>query len=891
MTIATLICSAVLQLLAALLGIRLIRTTGHMAAWILFSSAMILQAMRRVLVASAVLAGRPRSSPLDDALGLAISLAMLVAVWMIKSHFEAMATSEKRHVLGLEGSNEGLWDWDLASQKVVFSPGWATLLGYSVTEIHPYRSEWNRLGHPEDVPRAFADLDRLLEGDAGQFTLEVRMRHRDGHWVDLLSRGCILRDDRQQAIRVIGTARDLTEQRAAERELADYRANLESLVEHRTEELRLARDAAEAASRAKSTFLANMSHEIRTPMNAVIGLTHLALLTELTDTQRQYLLKVKASAESLLGIINDILDFSKIEAGRLELDHRPFYLEDIFEQVTQLVSLKALEKHLDFMLDTAPDVPASLVGDPLRLAQVLTNLCSNAVKFTEVGEVMLITIRATQCDHDRVTLCFSVRDTGIGMTQEQTQALFQPFSQVDPSSTRRFGGTGLGLAISRRLVELMGGHIWVRSQLGLGSEFSFTATFGLGNLPTREIQVPQGTLAHLRVLVVDDSHQARQILRGMVRGFGHHCDTASSAGEALANVRQAASRAPYQLVLMDWSMPRVDGFEAAEWIQREPGPRPRIIMITAYGDDAVRQRVEEMGLDGYLTKPIHPAHLLQAIAAAFADESGATFPAGKVAGNASPADPRLRGARVLLVEDNDFNQQVACELLALQGVLVTVATHGQEALERLKEAPFDAVLMDLQMPIMDGYEACRRLREDPAFRTLPILAMTAHAMAQEREQCLALGMNDYITKPVKPADLYARLAACLQPSPLPGLPREDLPGIAREEGLSHFAGNSPLYEHMLARFHDLKGSAWKELEEALAAQDQATALRLTHSMISSAATIGALGLSEAARALQDLLQQEGAVALSAPAVAHFQASLDTVLQGLKDHLAAQNPPA
>ena len=537
-------------------------------------------------------------------------------------------------------------------------------------------------------------------------------------------------------------------------QIEQHAEHLEEVVELRTRELAVATRAAEDASLAKSEFLANMSHEIRTPMNAVVGMTHLALQTAVTAQQRGYLEKTQIAARGLLGIINDILDFSKIEAGKLRMEAEEFLLEDVFDRVTSLVGQRATEKRLEFMLDTATDVPASLVGDPLRLGQVLVNLCSNAVKFTETGEFIIVTFQRLRTEADRVTLQFSVRDTGIGMTPEQISQLFQPFSQVDLSSTRRFGGTGLGLAISKRLVQLMGGQLWVVSEPGQGSEFFFTASFGLGHLQPKASGPQPRELSHLRVLIVDDSANSREILGGLVRGLGYEAVPAASAEAGLALLRQA----PFDLVLMDWRMPNMDGLEASRLIRQDPSlkSKPRIILVTGYGEDEVARSAQQGGLDGYLTKPVTPSTLFDTVLKTF----------GKSAGIRSETSPepapelltRLQGAQVLLVEDNDFNQEVAVELLGLYGVQVTVAGNGQAALREIQARRFDAVLMDLQMPVMDGYEATRQMRADPALNDLPILAMTAHAMLQERERCLALGMNDYLTKPIDPATLASTLA-------------------------------------------------------------------------------------------------------------------------------------
>jgi signal transduction histidine kinase/DNA-binding response OmpR family regulator len=678
------------------------------------------------------------------------------------------------------------------------------------------------------------------------------------------------------------------ELRRANQALEEAQENLASLnitLEHRAVE-------AEAATRTKSAFLANVSHEIRTPMNAILGMTHLALQTELTEQQRQYLQKTRIAADGLLGIINDILDFSKIEAGKLQMDSKEFLLEEVYERVTQLVGTKASEKHLEFMLDTAPDVPASLIGDPLRLGQVLTNLCSNAVKFTQSGEIIVVTFRRLRGEDDRVTLQFCVRDTGIGMTPEQIQELFQPFSQVDASSTRRFGGTGLGLAISKHLVEMMGGEIWVVSEPGQGSEFYFTATFGLGHLQAEPRAQATG-LNDLCVLVVDDSASARDILQNLVSGLGYRVATAASAEEGFAELK----RAPYDLVLLDWNMPEIDGFEAARWIRQDASlpSAPKIILVTAYGDEELARRTADEKLDGYLAKPVTPSTLFDAVMRAFGGQPTHPPVQGLGANGQAPEEQaNLRGAKVLLVEDNDFNQQVATELLGMMGVDVTLAANGLEALEQVRNHPYNAVLMDLQMPLMDGYEATRRLRMDPAFNSLPILAMTAHAMVQERERCMALGMNDYITKPINPKTLAAVLAKWVRPDgshpparnepaaiPDQAWPSE-LPGIAWEEGLARFGGKKALLEGMLSRFLELESRAAEAIRNALAQGDPETASRLAHSMTSAAGTIGAMGLSDLAKRLDHAIRLEDREVVE-PLLAGFEKELALVMEGLSLH--------
>jgi signal transduction histidine kinase/DNA-binding response OmpR family regulator len=527
------------------------------------------------------------------------------------------------------------------------------------------------------------------------------------------------------------------------------------------------REAAQVAERVKGEFLANMSHEIRTPLNAIVGLTDLALRSELSPKLRDYLSNSRMAAESLQALIDQVLDFSKIEAGRLDLEIRAFRLDDVLQRVTVIVGQKAQQRGLELMLNTGRLVQQQLVGDAHRLTQVLINLCSNAVKFTEEGEIVVMTVQQVAVDDTYCTLRFSVHDTGIGMSAAQIDRVFHPFTQADSSTTRQYGGTGLGLAISKQLVEAMGGQIGVLSTLGVGSEFFFTATFGRGELlPAPELPAwPR--VQGLQVLVVDDSIHARDIFKALLEDLGCVACLADSAASALRWLDDPANPG-IDLVLLDWKMPVTDGFQAARLLRRHArmSHQPPVIMITGYGDEALARRVRDEGFEACLTKPVTTSSLLDTIVSAFGDGERRPFAPPEVsapvatATSTAPAPLRteLQGRHVLLVEDNEFNQLVATELLrGVAGVHVTVAHHGEQALELLRMAHFDAVLMDVQMPIMDGYETTRRIRDIPTFAHLPVIAMTAHATHKDREACIEAGMNDYITKPFDPEELFAML--------------------------------------------------------------------------------------------------------------------------------------
>jgi len=660
--------------------------------------------------------------------------------------------------------------------------------------------------------------------------------------------------------------------------LEEYSRTLEQKVINRTSELAEARDQAIAADKSKSEFLSMMSHEIRTPMNAIIGMTRLALQTDLTAKQKDYLTKVQISSRALLGIINDILDFSKIEAGKLELESISFNVDGVLNDLASVMNDKAEEKGLQIRFITADDVPSDLIGDPLRLGQVLLNLVSNAVKFTSHGGVDIKVALAEDGEQakraDQIRLEFSVKDTGIGLTEEQIDGLFQSFNQADKSTTRKYGGTGLGLAICKRIVDMMGGVIHVNSEIGKGSAFIFTAIFGQ-SYESGQKRASRDAFRGVKALVVDSNEASRNLLCLHLESLFFQVTPVSTGEDAIQLLENACIEEPYRLVLMDWSLPKMDGISVARHIKNnlEVACIPHVIIVTVHSREDIAQRAKDLNLDGFLIKPVHASALRSAVVEAFKQNDFDRYSVSQALRPEAGHEKlhQIRGAKLLLVEDNQINQQIAKETLEQEGFEVTIAEDGRDGVQKIRASYFDAVLMDLEMPVMDGYEATRIIRSESQFGDLPIIAMTAHAMNDVREKCLRIGMNGYVTKPIDVDELLASLIDFIKPelrkTPAPCLtkatqPRtaelpDYLPGIDIQQGLKNVVGNERLLRDLLLKFHEGFNDAQAHLDAFLQASDVDSALRFLHAMKGVAANLAMSDLKIGIEALEQTLNKPG----------------------------------
>lgn len=736
--------------------------------------------------------------------------------------------------------------------------------------------------NPQDISNGpYADI---MRGDIHYSTQQLRRKDGSTFWSRVSGAAIDPKDLNRGTVWIFD---DVTEERKA------------------AELMREAKELAEDATQMKSNFLANMSHEIRTPMNAIVGMSQLVLKTELTPKQRNYIEKVDAAAHNLLGIINDILDFSKIEAGKMQFERREFFLEDVLENLADLSVIKAQDKGLELLFDVAPDVPTALVGDSLRLGQVMLNLVGNAIKFTERGEVTL-GIRVEPAGGaapaaDQITLRFDVTDSGVGLSEEQRNKLFSAFSQADASTTRKYGGTGLGLTISKRLVELMDGDISVHSVLGAGSTFSFTARFGLQT--SQRTRPPlEADVTGLRVLVVDDNARAREILLAMLESQKFDASAVASGADALSALEQAASQGrPYGLVLMDWMMPTEDGLSAINRIRQAPHltHTPAFVMVTAHSRDELLEQAGATRIDGVLLKPVGPSALLDSILCALGKEVVSHGRKHQRKEANQDALHKVRGSYLLLVEDNPVNQELALEVLQEASIRVDVANHGAQALEMVKKHDYDGILMDCQMPVMDGFEATRLIRANPAWADLPILAMTANAMSGDRELCLEAGMNDHIGKPIDVNQLFTTLAQWVKPSGqgpqtngTPAAPAnpDTLPaieGLDLAQAMRRMGGNAALIRKLLGRFVQSQTLATQRIYTALEANDVDAATREAHTLKGLAGNIGASMLAEHAQELETALRQ-GQQTQAQQALPRLEEMLKTLIAAISLALPAQD---
>ena len=734
--------------------------------------------------------------------------------------------------------------------------------------------------------------DSVKKAAAGQFVrFEVKLALPDDSTQDMDYSIKPVKNEEGKVVLLIPEGRDISNRKRTEKELRE------------------AKEKAEIATQAKNAFLANMSHEIRTPMNGIIAASDLALKETEPEKLEHYLQIIHSSAYSLLGIINDILDVSKIEAGKLDLEIHPFQLDDVVDTVIDMFLNSAAGKTVEILVDISPETPRFLTGDSLRLQQVLVNLMSNALKFTEKGGIILLGVKEHEKSTDKTTLDFFLKDTGVGIPPEYINRIFEPFSQADASITRQYGGSGLGLCISKQLVEMMDGEIRVESEPGVGSTFRFTARFGRRPEEITQKLVPPADIQGLTVLVVDDCIDSRTIMKKMLESFGFHVEMAASGGESLKRLGDSQMREnPVDLVMMDWLMPELNGIEASRIIRAEMKLDIPIILMTAFGRETEMLYAEKMGINGFLIKPIYQSTLFDAIMDAFGkkDFKGAK-PGKHITTKMSIYKNRLKGVRILVVEDNPTNQEIALAILEGVGSLAEIANNGKEAVEAVRRSHYDAVLMDIQMPVMDGYEATRAIRKDPEFVSLPIIAMTAHAMKGDEEKCLEAGMDGYISKPVNQDRLFQVLWRVLktkiEPSRIQDIEPDGadpetkelsghlpakLPGIDIQEALNNLNLDNDTFKRILEGFLRNNQDTRNKIRDDFDKNNWAELLRLAHNLKGSGANIGAGNLHRTAEALEKACKDKKTAGVISPLVDSVETALNQVLQSIQSLVETPN---
>ncbi len=779
--------------------------------------------------------------------------------------------SEQRLSYAMMATGEGLWDWDLRTNMVKHNRRWCEMLGLGEQYLEHPLADFEFLLHEDYKEVAMEAIQYCLEGHGG-YESEYQMRRTDGSVIWVLDRGDVVeRDAEGHPQRMVGSLSDITRRKEAEAAM------------------RQAKEDAENASRVKSDFLANMSHEIRTPMNGIIGMSELALDTNLNAEQREYIGLVKSSADSLLGIINDILDFSKIEAGQMTIEKIDFSLEHTLAQTMKTVAFRAHEKGLELLLHIAPDLPDWLVGDPGRLRQILLNLISNAVKFTEQGEIE-VSVRRSQvaAASEGITLHFSVRDTGIGIPVDKQGMIFDSFSQADTSTTRKYGGTGLGLSITKRLANLMDGNIWVESVPGQGSTFNVTAHFGLAEGEQPAFSVGDVKLRGMPALVVDDNPTNRFLLDEMLQSWGMAPFVVEDGPQALDELARAAGAGtPYALVLLDVRMPGMDGFAVAEYIYRHPEyARSTIMMLTSEGQRGDALRCKEIGIASYLTKPITQSDLFDAIMTTLGMGAEKITPLVTVH---SLRETR-RSLKLLLAEDNPVNQTLGVRLLSKFGHEVTVANNGLQAVVKWQEGGYDAILMDVDMPEMNGYDATAaiRIQEQGGSLHTPIIAMTAHAMEGSRERCLEAGMDGYLSKPIDTEALWLELervgmAVAKEAAPVVVKHVEAVPSKALvmdfDKAFAQMDQSQELFDEIVSMFLEDYPQHIENLHAAIAAGNSEQIKYSGHSLKGMVAVFAAQRCAHLAEQVERLAREPACV----EAVEQLEQELLALAQALKTH--------